>query len=74
MVSSEFAVVHCCASFHLRFKSPALCHQVCLVRFRIHTGKSRLLLLHDIWHEHELQNDMFHPVPTLVWMLLAFAE
>ena len=30
-------------------------------------GKSRLLLLHDILHEHTLQQNMLRTSPTLVW-------
>ena len=56
VVSAEFQT-QCCASSHVRFKSVALCHQVCFVRLRIDTRKSRF----DILHDHGLQH-------TLVWM------
>ena len=56
VVSAEFQT-QCCASSHVRFKSVALCHQVCFVRLRIDTCKSRF----DILHDHGLQH-------TLVWM------
>ena len=56
VVSAEFQT-QCCASSHVRFKSVALCQQVCFVRLRIDTCKSRF----DILHGHGLQH-------TLVWM------
>ena len=34
---------------------------------RVDMGESRLLVLHDILHEHVLQHCMFR-IPTLVWM------
>ena len=60
VVSAEFQTQHG-ASCHVRFKGVTLFHQVCFVRIRVDMDKSRLLLLHDILHEHVLQHDMCHP-------------
>ena len=67
MVSSDLSVVSAefqtqpSASFRVRFKSMALCHQTCCVRFRVDIGKDRSLLLLDILHEHVLQHYTLHP-------------
>ena len=62
-VSSEFSVISVkhCASFHVRCKSVTMCHQVCFVRIGVDKSMCRLLLLHDILHEHVLQHHMLHP-------------
>ena len=48
-------------TMHVRIVSMTLCHQVCVVRLRVHVRERRVLVVCGVLHEHVLQHDVCRP-------------